>query len=131
MHHQRFTGLQPRPMPQRDMRGAEDHRKRCAVFKRHRRRHGHATPGVDQRLFGVTTMTGHADHPIPDCDSGHTLAEFQHFTRDFKAGAERRLRLSLILAASDQAIGEVDAAGSHFHPYLTRSGMRFRHIHQP
>ena len=53
--------------------------------------------------------------------TGHALAYLQHLAGHFKAGAERRLRLHLILTTGDQAIGEIDATSPHPYPHLARS----------
>ena len=118
MHHQRLAGPQPRPMPQGNVRGAEHHRKRRAVLPGHRRRHRHAAVDVDHHLLGVATVRGDGNDAIPGFATGHALAYLQHLAGHFKAGAERRLWLYLILAPGDQAVGEIDPASADPNPHL-------------
>ncbi len=130
MHHQSLAGLQARPPPQRNMRGAKHHRKSRAVFPGHGGWHRRAAVRVGDHLFGVTAMRNDGDHPIPDRNFFHACAEFQHLAGQFKAGTERRLRLLLVLTASDQAIGEIDPAGPHPDAHLMRSRARLRDLLQ-
>ena len=131
MHHQRLSSLQACPMPQGDMGRTKHHWESGAILPGHCRRHLHAAVAVRDNLLGIATVRRHGDHSIPDFQLFHSCPQFQHLARDFKAGAERRLWLLLILSAGDQAIGEIDATGLHKDTHLAGTGPRLRDILQP
>jgi hypothetical protein len=117
-------------MRQGDMRGAEHHGKGRAVFPRHRRRHRHAALAVGDNLFGIAAVRRDGDHPIAEARSRSRRAQFQHLAGDFEAGTEGRLRLLLVLAAGDQAVGEIDPAGADPDAHLAGTGARLCNLGQ-